>query len=73
MGVNSLPRTVIRQRSGCDLNPGPSASESCTLTTRLPRHPASYLVMENLVKFRQREKFIDIFTENFIANFMACL
>jgi len=33
MGVNSLPKTATR---GCDLNPGPSAIESSTLTTRLP-------------------------------------
>jgi len=39
MGVNSLPKTVIRQRLGCDSNPGPSAPESSTLTTRLPSHP----------------------------------
>ena len=39
MGVNSLPKTVTRQRRDCDLNPGPSASESSTLTTRLPSHP----------------------------------
>jgi len=39
MGVNSLPKTVTRQRRNCDLNPGPSASESSTLTTRLPSHP----------------------------------
>ena len=38
MGVNSLPKTVTRQRCGCDLNPGPSAPESSTLTTRLPSH-----------------------------------
>ena len=31
MGVNSLPKTVTRQRRGCDLNPGPSAPESNTL------------------------------------------
>ena len=31
--------TVTRQRRGCDLNPGPSAPESSTLTTRLPSHP----------------------------------
>jgi len=31
-----LPKTVTRQRRGCDLNPGPSARESSTLTTRLP-------------------------------------
>ena len=39
MGVNSLPKTVTRQRRSCDLNPGPSAPESSTLTTRLPSHP----------------------------------
>jgi len=39
MGVNSLPKTVTRQRRGCDLNPGPIAPESSTLTTRLPSHP----------------------------------
>jgi len=36
MGVNSLPRTVTGQRCACDLNPGPSAPESSTLTTLLP-------------------------------------
>ena len=39
MGVNSLPKTVTRQRRGCDLNPGPSALVSSALTTRLPSHP----------------------------------
>ena len=34
MGVNSLPKTVTRQRSECDLNRGPSAPESSTLITR---------------------------------------
>jgi len=38
MGVNSLPKAVTRQRD-CDLNPGPSAPESSTLTTRIPSHP----------------------------------
>jgi len=33
MGVNSLPKTVTRQRRGCYLNPGTSAPESSTLTT----------------------------------------
>ena len=37
MGVNSLPKTVTRQRRDCDLNPGPSAPESSTLTTRLKK------------------------------------
>ena len=31
----SLPKTVTRQHRGCDLNPGLSAPESSTLTTRL--------------------------------------
>jgi len=38
MGVNSLPKTVTRERRGCDLNPSPSAPES----TRLPSHPKGY-------------------------------
>jgi len=42
MGVNSLPKTVTRQRRGCDLNPGPSPPESSTLTTRLPSHTLLY-------------------------------
>jgi len=41
MGVNSLPKTVTRQRRGCDLNPGPSAPESSTLTTRRRRRSSS--------------------------------
>ena len=48
MGVNSLPKTVTRQRRGCDLNPDPSAPESSTLTTRLPSH--SVIAIENLSK-----------------------
>ena len=31
--MNSLPRTVSRQRRDCDLNPDPSVPESSTLTT----------------------------------------
>ena len=42
--MNSLPRTVTRQRRGCDLNPGPSAPESSTLTTRLPSQSSNCLV-----------------------------
>jgi len=37
--MNSLPKTVTRQCRGCDLNLGPSAPESSTLTTRLLGHP----------------------------------
>ena len=37
--MNSLPKTVTRQRCDCDLNPGTTVPESSTLTTRLPSHP----------------------------------
>ena len=33
--MNSLPKTVTRQRRDCDLNPGPSAPKSSKLTIRL--------------------------------------
>ena len=39
--MNSVPKTVTRQRRDCDLNPGPSAPEFSTLTTRLPSHPTA--------------------------------
>jgi len=38
MDMNSLLKTVTRQRRGCDLSPGPSAPESSTLTTWVPSH-----------------------------------
>ena len=41
MGVNSLPKTATRQRRDCDLNAGPSAPESSTLTAQLPSCGAS--------------------------------
>ena len=47
MGVNSLPKTVTRQRRDCDLNPGPTAPEYSTLTTRLPSHPLAPLASAN--------------------------
>jgi len=49
MGANSLPKTVTRQRRGCDLNPGPSAPESSMLTTRLPSHPKRVQIYINTV------------------------
>ena len=45
MCVNSLPETVIRQHRGCDLNPGPSATESSTLTTRHPRRGSCHNII----------------------------
>ena len=44
--MNSLPKTVTRQRRDCDLNLDPSASESSTLTTRLPSHTHEYFTIE---------------------------
>jgi len=46
MGVNSLPKTVTRQRRDCDLNPGRTAPESSTLTTRLPSQPVYSIQLE---------------------------
>jgi len=60
MGVNSLPKTVTRQRRGCELNPGPSAPESSTLTTRLPSHPKLRMIVlftGRVVRRRQRVDF----------------
>jgi len=54
MGVNSLPKTVTRQRRGCDLNPGPSAPEYSTLTTRLSSHP---LAVEDCDLLRKEDLF----------------
>ena len=48
MGVNSLPKTVTRQRRDCDLNPGPSAPESSTLTTRLPIHRGPFEILAKM-------------------------
>ena len=43
--MNSLPKTVTRQRSDCDLNPRfESAPEFSTLTTRLPSHSICYVL-----------------------------
>ena len=51
MGVSSLPKTVTRQRRDCDLNPGLSAPESSTLTTRLPSHQCKYKAI--MAKYRR--------------------
>jgi len=48
--VNSLPKTVTRQRCGCDLNQGPSGPESSTLTTRLLSHPCKLINIYKTVK-----------------------
>ena len=53
--MNSLPKTVTRHRRGCDLNPGLSAPESSTLTTRLPSHPTSTNEGQGAVIFHENE------------------
>jgi len=58
MGVNSLLKTVTRQRRDCDLNQGPSAPESSTLTTRLPSHPIIIIIIRLLrIKEAQNSKY----------------
>jgi len=49
MCVKSLPKTVTRQRRDCDLNPGPSAPEFSTLTTRLPSHSGFRVLFDKIV------------------------
>ena len=62
--MNSLPKTVTRQRRGCDLNPGPTAPESSTLTTRLPSNPRPYNPLDlNLFNIL----LLTSFTFNFLA------
>ena len=53
MDVNSLPKTVTRQRHGCDMNQGPSAPESSTLTIRLTSHPVWRGIRNKLYYSRQ--------------------
>ena len=64
MYVNSLPKTVTRERRGCDLNPGPSAPESSTLTSRLPSHPRRGM---NLILNRRQRNCIYAFERGYEA------
>ena len=50
--MNSLPKTVTRQRRDCDLNLGPTTPESSTLTTRLPNHPMYRVLFAGSVDWR---------------------
>ena len=60
MGVSSLPKTATRQRRDCDLNPGLSAPESSTLTTRLPSHPYIYRVGQKTELFLRIDNFLTV-------------
>ena len=68
MGVNSLPKTVTRQHRGCGLNPGPSASESSTLTTRLLRN--AMLLMKELFEVKPSivsfALLLNVFCQNYV-------
>ena len=74
MDVNSLPKTVNRQHCGCDLNPGPSAPESSTLTTWLPSHP-KYRYMTIMCTYQlhitavQNTAFLIVLGQNFDSVF----
>ena len=55
--MNNLPKTVTRHRCDCDLNPGPSAPERSTLTTRLSSHPVYYEAIKMaLVQFSSSDE-----------------
>jgi len=54
-----LPKIVTRQRRGCDLNPGPSAPESSTLTTRLPTNFELYDPSDCIVVRKTRDRQTD--------------
>ena len=63
MGVNSLPNAVTRQRRGFDLNPGRSAPESSTLTTRREKLSSSLFLRQKVpvnikIFFRQSVVFM---------------
>ena len=66
--MNSLPKTVTRQRRGCDLNPGPSAPESSTLTTRLPSHKLMIIIQSNLNRISKNvtKRFLGKFAVNWL-------
>jgi len=42
MGVNSLPKTVTRQRHDCDLNPRPTAPESMQHSNHSATEPPGF-------------------------------
>jgi len=64
MGVNSSPKTVTRQRRGCDLNPG-LLRLRLALTHRLPSHPVSVSVL--VVKAETHEPKVTEFEHNYFT------
>ena len=66
--MNSLPKTVTRQHRGCGLNPGPSAPESSTLSTRLLRN--AMLLMKELFEVKPSivsfALLLNVFCQNYV-------
>ena len=56
--MNSLPKTVTRQRRGCDLSQGRTAAESSTLTTRLPSHQTSTVLVDGNKKRKHENEIV---------------
>ena len=56
--MNSLRKTVTRQHRDCNLNPGPSAPESSTLTTRLASHYISFMKLTNLNNYKTSNNYL---------------
>ena len=70
MGVSSQPKTVTRQRRDCDLNPGPLAPESSTLTTQIPSHP---LTNSTLPYFTLYFQLLSAFQSARVTNVAVCV
>jgi len=71
MCVNRLPKTVTRQRRGCDLNPGLSALESSKLNTRLPSHPNNGLQCQNTTVYKSNVSLFKIYRMNTHSELIA--
>jgi len=71
-GVNSLPQTVTRQRRGCDLNPGPSAPESSTLTSRLSSHHFSTIHKLHATSLLRNFQFLDVLKSIPVVTYFSC-
>jgi len=73
MGVNSLPKTVTRQRRDCDLNSGPSVPEFSTLNHSATEPPllmqSIELHMQRWPKTHRQSKWDQIFHEAVLRRF----
>ena len=74
MRVNRLPKTVTRQRRGCDLNPGLSALESSNfskLNSRQPSHPNNGLQCQNTTVYKSNVSLFKIYRMNTHSELIA--